>query len=102
MPNKTPTPLEAAEAWLTRVTEHFNQEDPDPWIEDVRDGADHLRVALREQQKHLETLKAAEKLARWVKEHRYMAYGLGHTAHTERATADVLADEVLAHLEGRR
>lgn len=40
--------LAEAREWSSSVDEHHAQEDPDPWICDVRDGNDRLRVVLAE------------------------------------------------------
>lgn len=40
--------LAEAREWISSVDEHHAQEDPDPWICDVRDGNDRLRVVLAE------------------------------------------------------
>ena len=40
--------LAEAREWSSNVDEHHAQEDPDPWICDVRDGNDRLRVVLAE------------------------------------------------------
>lgn len=40
--------LAKAREWAGKVQDHYNEEDPDPWIADVRDGYDHLAVALTE------------------------------------------------------